>query len=256
MNTAKTSTDPSNPLHLDQGPGSTTPRRNTASAIAYLLIGALILGLRLLVSLFPDEQIASQMVNLTDSLSIGAIWVVGWVGVILAPGTGFTAMWGQGISWLKRFLYPFLIGEGFAILAIIFDLIHPLGDESLIKFPASLAAYPLAGILEEILFRLFLTTALVWIFSNMLLRGKAQVVVFWVVTAFLGIFYTLTQLDLFSNLMGSLDLLTTLRFFITIAANFIVAAYLYRKYGFLSAISMRLGDYLVWHVLWGAIAKG
>jgi hypothetical protein len=40
-----------------------------------------------------------------------------------------------------------------------------------------------------------------------------------------------------------------------IAANFIVAAFLYRKYGFLAAISMRMGDYLLWHIIWGAIAK-
>jgi hypothetical protein len=55
--------------------------------------------------------------------------------------------------------------------------------------------------------------------------------------------------------MGTLNFFIVAQFFIMIAANFIVAAFLYRKYGFLAAISMRMGDYLLWHIIWGAIAK-
>jgi len=41
-----------------------------------------------------------------------------------------------------------------------------------------------------------------------------------------------------------------------IAVYFLLAAYYYRKYGFLAAISMRMGDYLVWHIIWGGIVRG
>ncbi len=178
-------------------------KKVSPSVIVYLLILVVIVILRLLITIFPPGQIASQMVNLTDTLSIGAIWVVGWVGVYLAPGTGFAGMWQAGylhIQTLPR--SPHSIGVGIGLLSIIFDLIQPLGGESLIKFPASLVAYPLAGILEEIIFRLFLTTTLVWIFSNMLLRGKWQEPVFWMVKVFLGVFYTLSQLSLYQSLVG------------------------------------------------------
>lgn len=37
---------------------------------------------------------------------------------------------------------------------------------------------------------------------------------------------------------------------------FIAAAYLYRRYGFLSAVAMRLADYLVWHIIWGLLIQG
>lgn len=223
--------------------------------IVYMLILVVIVILRLLISVFPSEQIASQMVNLTDTLSIGAIWVVGWVGVYLAPRTGFASMWQVGSSNLKRLLIPLLIGLGFGLLTIIFDLIQPLGEGSLIQFPASLVAYPMAGILEEIIFRLFLTTTLVWMISNVLLSGRWQEGVFWGVSTFLGVFYTLSQVNLYQSLMGTVDLFVLAQFFIVIAAYFILAAYIYRKYGFLAAISMRVGDYILWHVLWGAIAK-
>ena len=226
------------------------------SALIYLLILLVIVILRLLLSLFPSEQIASQMVNLTDTLSIGAIWLVGWVGVFLAPRSGFSEMWQPDISNIKRLLIPFLIGLGFAVLNILFDHFRPLGDSSLIKFPASLVAYPLAGILEEIIFRLFLTTTFVWIISNVLLSGRSQQAVFWGVAVFLGVFYTFSQLSIYREVTGSLDFLTLAQFFTVIAANFIVTAFLYRKFGFLAAISLRMGDYLLWHIIWGAIAKG
>jgi len=231
-------------------------KRISPSAIVYLLILIVIVILRLLISIFPPDQIASQMVNLTDSLSIGAIWAVGWVGVYLAPGTGFAGMWQKDISNIKRFLEPGLIGVGIGLLSIGFDLVQPLGGESLIKFPASLVAYPLGGILEEIIFRLFLTTTLVWIFSNVLLRGKWQEVVFWVVNVFLGVFYTLSQLIQYQSLVGTIDFLVLARFFVVIAVYFLLAAYYYRKYGFLAAISMHLGDYLVWHIIWGGVVRG
>ena len=231
-------------------------KKISPSVITYLLILVVIVVLRLLLSLFPSGQIASQMVNLTDTFSIGAIWLIGWVGVFLAARAGFAEMWQEDISNAKRWLIPFLIGLVFGLFSIIFDKIQPFGEASLIKFPASLVAYPLAGILEEIIFRLFLTTTFVWVISNMLLRGRRQVEVFWGVAVFLGVFYTLSQLSLYKSLMGTLDLFIAAQFFVMIGANFIVTAYFYRKYGFLAAISLRMGDYLLWHIIWGAIAKG
>jgi hypothetical protein len=248
-------------LHGQEGSEETisaTPllKRISPSVVIYLLIGVVIVILRLLIKLFPEGQIAPQMVNLTDTLSIGGIWVVGWVGVYLGPGTGFSGMWPKEIPLIKRLLFPAVVGVGIGILSIVLDLIEPLGSESLIKFPASLVAYPLAGILEEIIFRLFLTTTLVWIFSNMLLRGRWQEGIFWVVAVFLGVFYTLSQLSQFQSLLGGASIIIAAHFFLVIGAYFILAAYFYRRYGFLAALAMMLGDYLIWHILWGAIAKG
>jgi len=57
--------------------------------------------LRLLLSLFPSELIASQVVNLTDNLSIGVILLVGWAGVFQASRSGFQEMWQQVISMIS-----------------------------------------------------------------------------------------------------------------------------------------------------------
>jgi hypothetical protein len=95
-------------------------KKISPSVIAYLVLLVLIIILRLMLLLFPPGQIAPQMVNLTDNLSIAAIWGIGWVGEILGPRTGFTGMWvaevrtsgvsytrhwwGQGLASLPSFL--------------------------------------------------------------------------------------------------------------------------------------------------------
>ena len=231
-------------------------KRISPSVGIYLLILVAIIIFRLLIYIFPSELIATQMVNLTDTLSIIAIWAVGWVGVYLGRGTGFSGMWQKDISPIKRFIEPAMIGAGIGVLAVVFDLLQPLGGESLIRFPASLVAYPLAAILEEIIFRLFLTTVFVWIFSNVLLRGKWQDVVFWVVNVFLALFYTLSQLSQYQSYVADLDLIVLARFFVVIAVFFILSAFYYRRYGFLSAILMHLGYFLVWSIVWGGIVRG
>ncbi len=238
------------------GKDSSLRKKISPSVIAYLLILVAIILLRLLIGLFPSELISSQMVNLTDTLSIVAIWVGGWVGVYLAPAAGFASLWQKDVTNTKRFLEPVLIGVGIGVLAIVFDLLQPLGGESMIKFPASLVAYPLAAILEEIIFRLFLTTTFAWIISNFLLRGNWQEAVFWVVSVFLAVFYTLSQLSQYQNLVSALDLIVLARFFVVIAVYFILAAYYYRRYGFLAAISMHLGYFMVWNIIWGGIIRG
>lgn len=231
-------------------------KKISPSVIAYLILFIVIIVLRLLIILFPSGQTASQIINLTDTLSIGVIWIIGWVGVYLAPGTGFTGMWQKDVSHRKRFLEPALVGVGIGILSVILDIIQPLASQELVGIPASLVAYPLAGIIEEIVFRLFLTTTLVWIFSNMLLRGNWQELVFWVVNVFLGVFYTLSQLTQYEDLFATANLWIVAHFFVMIAFYFILAAFYYRRYGFLAAISMSMGNSLVWHILWGGIFRG
>jgi hypothetical protein len=231
-------------------------KKISPSVIAYLILFFIIIVLRLLINLFPSGRTASQIINLADTLSIGVIWLIGWVGVYLAPGTGFTGMWQKCVSNIKRFLEPALVGVGIGTLSVILDMIQPLASEELVAIPASLVAYPLAGIIEEIVFRLFLTTTLVWIFSNILLRGNWQELVFWVVNVFLAVFYTLSQLAQYENLFASANLWIVAHFFVMIALYFLLAAYYYRRYGFLAAISMSIGNFLVWHILWGGIFRG
>jgi hypothetical protein len=235
---------------------SSVVKKVSPSVIVYLLVMLMIIILRALIYLFPPGMIASQMVNLIDIRSIGLLWLLGWVGVYLAPASGISGMWQENISHFKRFLEPTLVGAGIGLLSIGIDLLQPSLGSSLIKFPASLVVYPLAGILEEIIFRLLFVTILVYVISNVLLHGRWQEAIFWLVSIFLAVFYYLIQLGQYQNLIGELNLIIMARFFVGIVVLFILAALYYRRYGFLAAISLRLGYYIVWHIAWGGILGG
>jgi hypothetical protein len=220
------------------------------SAYLGVLIGMLIFwGL---LSATAVEFVIPQQAQMLSLHSILVVWALGWVGVLLGERAGFAPLVSAGISNRQRVLIPALIGMGIGFLAVLMDLIQPLGGAIQIKFPVSLLVYPLGGVLEEIIFRLFLTTLLVWLISNVLLRRRWQGQVFWVVAVLVALLYTVVaQLGAYQALETITPLLA-LRFLVVVGVFSVIAAYLYRKYGFLAAIAARLGQYLIWHIIWGA----
>ena len=226
----------------------------SASTKAYLGLFIFVLVLRLLLFLFPAEYVLPQQEQMTSLPFIVVVFALGLLGVRLTQKTGFAEMWDARVNNTQRFLIPALIGLGFGIASVIFDLVQPLGAEIQIPLPASLMVYPIGGVLEEILFRLLLTLALIWFVSKVVFKGKHDEPVFWVVSVAVGLLYSFLQIGQYSVLTGQpVDLLVALRFLVIIGAFFVTAAYLFRKYGFLAAISLRLADYLIFHILWGGL---
>ena len=98
----------------------------------------------------------------------------------------------------------------------------------------------------EIIYRLFPIPLLLWLISSVLLAGRAQTPVFWVLAVLTSFIEPLTQ-DLEAASLGALMLAAVLlRGF---GLNFIQAV-LFRQYGFLAAILMRVAFYVVWHMLY------
>jgi hypothetical protein len=90
--------------------------------------------------------------------------------------------------------------------------------------------------------------------SVVLLRGRWQYQVFWIVAVAVGLLYAFLQIGQYVMLTGqTVKPLIALRFFVVIGILFIVAAYLFREYGFLAAVSMRVADYLFFHIIWGGL---
>jgi hypothetical protein len=224
------------------------------SVKAYFGLFVFVIVLRVLLFFVHVEYVLPAQEQMVSIPSLVVVFALGLIGLRLATKAGFTEMWDSGVDNRQRFLVPAIIGLGFGILSVIIDLLQPLGGEIQIKLPASLLVYPIGGILEEILFRLLLTTFLIWFFSKVLFRGRWGAQVFWVVAIAIGLLYSFLQIGQYSVLTGlPVDLLTFSRFLVIIGAYFVVAAYLFRKYGFLAAVSMRLADYLVFHILWGGL---
>jgi hypothetical protein len=220
----------------------------------YLGIFGFVSILRLILFFVPVEYVLPEQEQMTAIPTIVLVFALGILGLRLTPKAGFSEMMTAEITNKQRFLIPALLGLGFGGTAVIFDVLQPLGADIQIKLPGSLLVYSIGGVLEEILFSLLLTTFLVWLISTVLLKAKLQNQVFWIVAVAVGLLYAFLQIGQYSVLTGlAVDLLVVMRFSLIIGLFFVIAAHLFRKYGFLAAVSMRLVYYLVFHLLWGGL---
>ena len=187
---------------------------------------------------------------------------LGFVGLILSRKLGFADLWDARVSNRQRFLIPALLGIGLGIFLILADVVlsqfHALGRLPHPPFPTSLVASAVAGIGEEVIFRLFFISFWVWLASFVILRNRRQEQVFWVVAFFSALAFAFGHLPsvmlLFSletigevppALLGEIILLN--------GVLSLFAAYYFRRFGFLAPVGIHFWTDVVWHVIWGAI---
>ncbi len=185
-----------------------------------------------------------------------ALWTgLGLLGVWLSERTGFPPAWGDRGSNRPRIVIPFLLGIGLGVLAILTDAatgwtkfvaakmalptIH-------IAFPASVLVYPGGAIIVEVVYRLVAIPLLLWLVSTKLCRGRWQDEIFWVLAILTSLIEPAGDLGL-----RELGMATTVSVFAQDFALNFAQAWLFRRYGFLAAILLRVFFYLIWHVLWG-----
>jgi hypothetical protein len=153
---------------------------------------------------------------------------------------------------------PALIGVGFGLITIanelvfhwiaIFQTKSPMATFNT-PFPGSLLLYPGGAIIVEVIYRLLPIPLLLWLVSSVILRRRGQTQTFWVLAALTSLLEPATQ-DLSFLSYGIVPVAAS--FIPDFAFNFVQAVY-FRRYGFLAAIVVRLGDYLVWHVIYGNV---
>ena len=187
----------------------------------------------------------------TTWLQIAVVATLGWIGVILSPKTGFPEMWDRQISIRQRLAWPALWGILLGLILVGFDWIDPMGSELQVPYPDSLVVYALGGLIEEIEIHLFATPFLIWIFSGLLLRGRYQEWTFWIVAGVGGLAYWGLQIFGIASFMPErLTVVFALQLLLIVGGSITGGAYLFRKGGFLAALTFRYGIYLIWHILW------
>ena len=176
----------------------------------------------------------------------------GFIAIKLAEKTGFPDILDEKISNKERFFYPALLGFAFAIIEILVGLAMGLPNIH-VPFPFSIPVYLSGGIFLEIIYHLIPTVFLVWLISNVLLKGKHQGQVFVVVAILASLWEPVMQI----TGMYRMGILTGTVFgaglFIFIFAGNLIPITLFRKYGFLTPVVWRLTDYSLWHVIWPMI---
>ncbi len=188
---------------------------------------------------------------------------LGLLGLRLSQKLGFPELWDPKISNRQRFLVPALIGAGIGIFFILVDAIlspfySSLGPLPHPPFPTSFVASAVAGIGEELIFRLFFIPFWVWLISYVALKQRRQNQVFWIITIFSALIFASAHIPSIMVLFGlkkiggiPFALLSEIVLLNGVVSIF--AAYYFREFGFLAAVGIHFWTDVIWHVIWGVI---
>ena len=239
------------PLPLAGGPGF------AASARVWLVLVAFLAVVQLFITFVGAGLERDPRVGLFAWPMIGAFGLAGLVGIWFSHRTGFPAAWGGGISKRQRLLVPALLGAILGLAPIGVDLawdrirvfVQLTGIASFnAPFPGSLLFSPGGAILVEVYYRLLAIPVMLWLISNVALRGRAEAPVFWALAVLTLLVEPLSQ-NLFVFQAGFIGLAVAQG--LSDFAHNLVQAAMFRRYGFLAAIVTRVAMYLVWHVAYG-----
>ncbi len=199
-------------------------------------------------------------------ISAGAVLMLygtlGLVGFYLARSLGFVELWDSRVTNRQRLLIPALGGVAVGILIIIGDMvfspINGIGRFPHPPFPTSIVAAITAGIGEETMFRLFFICFWTWLVSKVILRGRFQTVVYWVVSVFYAVAFCFGHLPSLMFMQGwtAVSQVPAMLLVEVLLLNGIIslaAAYFLKKVGFLGPVGVHLWGDVVWHVIWGML---
>jgi len=181
-----------------------------------------------------------------DGLGLVAL---GGLGVWLAPRVGFTDGLDTRVTAWQRLGRPVLYGLAFAVADVaLFKLVlHPEPVTELTPFmqpfPYSVLLYGSGALYTETLHR-FLPLPVLMLVGSWWLPKAYHERLFWVLAVLSSL------VEPWQQRIDDTPVLLAYSLGTGFAMNFLQAAY-FRRYGFLAALMVRLGHYVLWHVGFG-----
>lgn len=225
------------------------------SLATYVVLVGLLLVCKLFFDFLPAKYYLRDQASAFAWPTLIGIAVFGFAGLLLAPRVGFPDMWDERIPNTRRFALPVVDGIVYGLVTIFaLDLLNP--SDVHIAFPASILFYTYGGIFLEILLRLFGLTLLTWVLAaaaGAVRLPRADDVGFWIANIVVSLYepmpYIMEQLAK-TPTRGDPGIWIHWAFEPLFLAN-LLTGYIYRRFGFLSAVVLRLSFYAVWHVAYG-----
>ena len=209
----------------------------------------------ILVMMLPNAFADPAQSALFGWAPLGIFITVGLIGVALSQRTGFPSTWEGKRSLNQNILLPIIIGLGIGVLMVIIDLFtgytkliaarHGVSQQ-FTDFTSMFFVFTSASIIVEVVYRLFMIPFLLWIVSLVIRNKKVQAFVFWTLAVLTSL---LEPLGMSPDLQVVPEYLAIILLLIYFSINLTQAGF-FRKFGFLSAIMVRMGFYFVWHVLY------
>jgi hypothetical protein len=221
----------------------------------FALMAYFVLVKLLLDAFFPNAFADPDQAAFFQWISIAIFGVVGFIGVVLSEHTGFPGAWDMLKQKPMRALYAIGAGVLFGILFVVFDMTtgftryivaaHGVAQQYTGFVPMTLA-FSAASIIVEVVHRLFIIPLLLFLISNLILRGRWQTQIFWVLAIVLsGLEPFLQSRDVLALPMNLAPIYAVVFY----ALNFVQVVF-FRRYGYLSSYLMRVAFYIVWHAIY------
>lgn len=209
---------------------------------------SLIVYTALVVFSLCSQIIAAMSGYSAFSWELLGVILLGLPAIAFQEQAGFAELLQRAVSNRQRYLYPLSIGVAFAIPdVIIVKFIQNPGPYTTLPpwfqpFPYSILHYITGAIFSEVYYRLIVLTLVMALTRKYVPRYYETL---FVVSALLtALWEPLSQWPQGPGWFVVYCLTSGIAF------NFI-QAWLLKKYGFLAALSVRMGHYLLWHILLG-----
>jgi hypothetical protein len=248
------------PAMVNTAPAMQSARPNVPrSAAAFLVIIAGLALIKVLVSnVWPAMFVSASQAKVFQWWFIGALAVLGALGVWCAARTGFPETWDPRVPLRDRIVIPAAIGAALGIVALLIDNATgwsameaaALGLKTInIAFPASAIIYPGGAAIVDIIYYL-VPIPLLMLLVSYATRGRWQTESFWVIGALCALIEPVTQ-DLS---MPGHAVMTTVIFTQDYALN-LAQVWTFRRAGFGAAVLLRVVFYVAWHIIPSALGR-
>jgi hypothetical protein len=227
-------------------------RVSVASFVTYGLMVATLVAAKLYFVDHPTSFPLEGQASAFEWRVLLTIASCGLFGLLLASYARFPDMWDRSVQHRKRLLVPVVWGIAYGLVTVARDLPNP--SEIHLHYPASIPFYAYGAIFLEILLRLFGVTLITWLIGEVFLMGHLRGAAFWVANVVTSLYEPLPHVaeDLVRVEQPMQVPATIVNWaFQPLFLSNLLTGYLYRRFGFLTAVLFRMSFYAVWHVGYG-----
>jgi hypothetical protein len=227
-------------------------RVSIASFVTYGLMVATLIGAKLYFLDHPTHFPLEGQASAFEWRTLLTLASCGLFGLVIAPYARFPDMWDRAVKYRHRLLVPIVWGVVYGLVTVVRDLPNPSGDH--LYYPASIPFYAFGAVFLEVMLRLFGVTLIAWLIGEVLLMGHLRNAAFWIANVVTSVYEPLPHVweDLQRVELPVQVPVTIMNWaFQPLFLSNLLTGYLYRRFGFLTAVLFRLSFYAVWHVGYG-----
>ena len=186
------------------------------------------------------EPFARILGSLPALIALAICLPAGLLALVALHRNGWPVPHVQGTAARPRIATLFLLGALWSLPMVLLDIARPFPAEINVPPPPALLFYPVIALLAEVVFHLCPLALLVTIFRS---SDRSA----------LALLLTAAVEPAYQSFLVAGAPETVLLMALLIYGFSLLQLEMFRRRGVLALIAMRLGYYLIWHILWGTV---